>query len=462
MRIFRRRDSEADLDAELRAYLDLLTNENLRAGMTPEAARRTALLKLDGLTQVKEQCRDVRPFNWLTGFSQDVRCAFRNLARHRGFTAVAVLSLALGIGANAAIFSVFYSVLLQPLPYKDASGLYLIGRNFNGSTFAAGPEFEAWRAANHVFEGLAGWNDDSFNLTGAGIPERMQGVWVTPDLLSVLGVSPGLGRDFAPADERLGAPGAILLSHEFWKQHFGSDPTAVGRAVFLNGQPYTITGVLAPRFRFPAGFEPDASVCQRSAAEPDWANPRVSMMAAIGRPRPGVGAVRIAADLQAVSDRSSAEMPPLLREMQKSKVSVTSLREQITGNRRSALAALLGAVVLLLLIACVNVANLQLARAAIRQREIGLRAALGASRGRIARWLLVENLALSGLAGMLGIGNRLRNSRRAPQYTRHSAGWPRRSRGGLDLVVRGGYAFRLGRPALRPCARLARPAPWVE
>src|SRR5580692_2853665 len=140
MKIFGRRNSEADLDAELRAYLDLLTDENLRAGMTPTAARRNAQLQLDGMAQVKEQCREVRPFHWLTGFSQDVRCAFRNLARHRGFTAVAVLSLALGIGANAAIFSVFYSVLLQPLPYKDANGLYLIGRTFNGSTFAAGPE----------------------------------------------------------------------------------------------------------------------------------------------------------------------------------------------------------------------------------------------------------------------------------------------------------------------------------
>jgi putative ABC transport system permease protein len=404
MRIFSRRNSEAELDAELRAYLELLTDENLRAGMTPEAARRAALLKLEGMAQVKEQCRDVRPFHWLTGFGQDVRCAFRNLARHRGFTAVAALSLALGIGANAAIFSVFYSVLLQPLPYKKAGGLYQMGRTYNGSTFVAGPELDAWRAGNHVFEGIAGWNDDSFNLTGIGTPERIQGAWVTPDFLSVLGVSPALGRDFAAADGRLGAPGAVLLTHEFWTRHFASDRTVAGRAVFLNGQPYTITGVLAPRFRFPSDLAPDALVCERSAAQPDWANPRIGMMTVIGRPRPGIGAERIAADLQAVSERSAADMPPLLLNLLKHKVGVTSLRAELTGNRRPALAALLGAVGLLLLIACVNVANLQLSRAAIRQREIGLRAALGASRGRIARWLVVENLALSGLAGALGVG----------------------------------------------------------
>ena len=400
MRIFRRRNSEAELDAELRAYLDLSTDENLRAGMTPEAARRAALLKLEGMAQVKEQCREARRFHWLTGFWQDVYCAFRNLARHRGFTAVAVLSLALGIGANAAIFSVFYSVLLQPLPYRNAGGLYTIGRTANGSTFVTGPELEAWRAGNHVFEGLAGWNDGSFNLTGFGTPERIQGAVVTPDLLSVLGVSPALGRDFAAADGRLGAPGAMLLTHEFWTRHFASDPTVAGRAVSLNGEPYTITGVLASQFRFPSDLAPEALVCQRSTPQSD----SVAMMTVIGRPRPGIAASRIAVDLQAVSDHSAADMPPFIRYLLKSKVIVTPLHEQMTGDRRPALAALLGSVVLLLLIACVNVANLQLARAAIRQREIGLRAALGASRGRIARWLVVENLALSGFAGILGIG----------------------------------------------------------
>jgi putative ABC transport system permease protein len=399
MKVFGRRNSEAELDAELRAYLELLTDENLRAGMTPEGARRAALLKIEGMAQVKEQCREVRPFHWLTGFQQDVRCAFRNLSRHRGFTAVAAISLALGIGANAAIFSVFYSVLLQPLPYKNADGLYTVGRTSNVSTFVTGPELDAWRASNHVFEGLAGWNDGSFNLTGFGTPERVQGAWVTPDLLSVLGVPPALGRDFAAADERPGAPGVMLLTHDFWKRHFGSDPTVAGRSVLLNGQQYTIVGVLAAQFRFPSDLAPDALVCQPATPQADF----VAMMKAIGRPRPGIGALSIAADLQAVGEHAAPDLPQFIRYQLKNQVSVIPLREQMTGNRRPALAALLGAVGLLLLIACVNVANLQLARAAVRRREIGLRAALGASRGRIARWLVVENLALSGLAGVLGI-----------------------------------------------------------
>jgi putative ABC transport system permease protein len=424
MKIFSRRNSEGELDAELRAYLELLTDENLRAGMTPEAARHAALLKLDGMTQVKEQCREVRPFHWFTGLWQDIRCAFRNVRKHPTFTSVAVLSLALGIGANAAIFSVFYSVLLQPLPYRNGDNLYVLGRNVNGSTFVTDPELDAWRATNHVFEGLAGWTTESFNLTGFGTPERIQGAVVTPDFLSVLGVSPALGRDFAAADGHAGAPGAMLLSYEFWKRHFGTDATVVGRSVFLNGQPYAIAGILTPHFRFPADAAPDALICQRYELQLD----RVAMMTAIGRPRPGIGPERIPTELQAVSEHATDEFPPFILHMLESKVSVTPLREQLTGKRRPALAALLGAVGLLLLIACVNVANLQLARAAVRRREIGLRAALGASRGRIARWLVVENLVLSGFAGALGM---------AAAYAilgvlRHTAGIPLAGAGDLD------------------------------
>ena len=171
MKIFGRRNSEADLDAELRAYLDLLTDENLRAGMPPEAARRAAMLKLEGMAQVKEQCREVRPFHWLTGFWQDVRCAFRTMRKHPGFTAVALLSLALGIGANAAIFSLFYNALIRPLPYRDPAQLLFIGRNMDGGLpFVVSQEFAVWRANIHSLEGIAAWSGDDSNMTGAGAP----------------------------------------------------------------------------------------------------------------------------------------------------------------------------------------------------------------------------------------------------------------------------------------------------
>src|SRR5580700_10204867 len=252
MRIFSRRNTEAELDAELRAYLELRTDENLRAGMTPETARRAALLKLEGMAQVKEQCRDVRPFHWLTGFWQDVRCAFRNMRKHPGFTVVATLSLALGIGANAAIFSLFYNALIRPLPYRNDAQLLFIGRNMDGGQpFVASPEFAGWRANIHGLEGVAARGGDDYNMSGTGAPERVHAAVVTTNFLSVLGVSPAIGRDFTPAEGRQGAPGTALLTYAMWRRLFDSSPTAVGRLLLLNDRPYTITGVLPRQFRFP-------------------------------------------------------------------------------------------------------------------------------------------------------------------------------------------------------------------
>src|SRR5580692_1139036 len=230
MKIFRRGNSEAELDAELRAYLELLTDENLRAGMAPEAARRAALLKLEGMAQVKEQCREVRPFHWLAGFWQDVRCAFRNLARHRGFTAVAALSLALGIGANAGIFSLFYSALIRPLPYRNDAQLIFIGREMDsGPPFIASPEFGNWRANLHGLQGLAARSGDDYSMNGTGAPERVHAAGVTANFFSLLGVSPAIGRNFITADGRPGAPGVALLTDSMWQRTFGGSPSAVGR-----------------------------------------------------------------------------------------------------------------------------------------------------------------------------------------------------------------------------------------
>jgi putative ABC transport system permease protein len=404
MKFFSRRNSEADLDAELRAYLDLLTAENVRAGMTPQGARRAALLRLEGMAQVKEQCRDVRPFYWLTGLWQDVRCAFRSIRKHPGFTAVALLSLALGIGANAAIFSLFYNALIRPLPYRSDAQLIFIGRNMDGGQpFVASPEFAGWRANIRGLEGVAATGRDDYNMTGTGTPERVHAAVVTTNFLTVLGVTPAIGRDFTAAEGRPGNPGVALLTDAIWKRLFGRSPSAVGKVVSLNDRAYTVTGILPRHFRVPGDDEVDLIVPFQGAGFA-WADQRLMILQVFGRVRPGVTLRQAAAELQAITERDRASIPPFFQHaLLRNPLVLVPLRDWLVGDRRPALAALLGAVGLLLLIACVNVANLQLARAAERQREIGLRAALGASRARLARWLIVENLTLSAMAGVLGI-----------------------------------------------------------
>jgi hypothetical protein len=284
--MFSRRYSEAELDAELRAYLDLLTDENLRAGMSPAAARRTALLKLEGMAQVKEQCREVRPFHWLTGFWQDVRCAFRAMRKHPGFTAVALLSLALGIGANAAIFSLFYNALIRPLPYRDDARLLFIGRDMDGGRpFIASPEFGSWRAHTHELEGVAARAGDDYNMTGAGAPERVHAAVVTSNFLSVLGVVPAIGRDFTMAEGRPGAPGVALLTDSMWRRNFGGSPAAVSKIVSLNDRAYTVTGVLPREFRFPGDDDVELIVPFQDTGFA-WTDRGVIRLQVFGRVRP--------------------------------------------------------------------------------------------------------------------------------------------------------------------------------
>jgi len=420
MRFFSRRNSEAELDAELRAYLDLLIDENLRAGMTPEAAHRSALLKLEGMAQVKERCREVRPFHCLTGFWQDVRCAFRAMRKHPGFTAVALLSLGLGIGANAAIFSLFYNALIRPLPYRNDAQLLFIGRNMDGGQpFVASPEFAGWRANIHGLEGVAARGGDDYNMTGTGAPERVHAAVVTTNFLTVLGVSPAIGRDFAAAEGHPGAPGVALLSDAMWRRLFGGSPAAVGKAVSLNNRAHTVTGILPRQFRVPGDDEVDLVVPFQGAGF-SWTDRQFMILQVFGRVRPGVTLRQAAAELQAITERDRNIPPFFQHALLRNPLVLVPLRDWLVGDRRPALAALLGAVGLLLLIACVNVANLQLARATERQREIGLRAALGASRVRLARWLIVENMTLGAMAGVLGI---------AVAYTltallRHAPGFP--------------------------------------
>lgn len=403
--LFQKRRREEDLDHELRAYVELLTDEKIRAGMSPKEARRSALIDTGGVELVKEQCRDIRAFAWLGSLWQDTRYAVRGLWKSPGFTLVAMLSLALGIGANATIFSAFYGVLLRPLPYQNPDSLFSVGRVGEGERGGSvmTPELVAWRVGNRVFEGLAAWDDSQLNLTGAGTPERIGVATVTSNLLDVLGVQTAIGRGFIDDDGKPGAPAVVLLTPEFWRRHFGSDPTVVGRIVMLNDEPTTVLGVLPITFRFPGEFRPDALGVSRLANQPEWDARRVEGFHGIARLRAGLSTTQAASDLAAIT--AAVASPGFVASFAKkdTRVEVVSLQEQLIGDRRVVLRMLLGAVGLLLLIACANVANLQLGRAAFRRREIGLRAALGASRARLARLLVIENLVLAVFAGLAGV-----------------------------------------------------------
>jgi len=398
--LFQRQQVEAQLDAELRAYVELLTQEKQRAGLGSREARRAALLEVGGLELVKEQCRDVRTGAWWNGLWQDIGYALRGLRKSPGFTAVAVLSLALGIGANSAIFGVFYAAFLRPLPYPQAGRLYSVSRTGLG---VLSPELVLWRQGTRAFQGIAGWDDAQVNLTGAGTPERLDAATVSANFLSVLGVQPALGRGFALADGKPGMPATAILTDDLWQRKFGGDATVSGRVVSLNGKPTTILGVLSPGFRFPGRFRPGLLLISRLPVQPEWTAETFEGFNVIGRLRDGVTLPQAGADLSALS--ASGEMVEFLKNFggATSRLTLTPLQDAVNGPSRPILRLLLTAVCLLLLIACVNVANLQLGRTAARAREIGLRAALGAGRLRLARLIVVENLMLALLAGAAGL-----------------------------------------------------------
>ena len=401
----KRQQMEQDLDREFRYHLDRREQDLINSGFSGSEAHRRAAIEFGGLAQAQEGVRDMWLPRWFHDLVRDIQYACRTLRKNLGFTSVALISLALGIGANAAIFGVFHAVLVRPLPYHDPSRLLWLMQVSQDSPegFVLTPEFVAWRSSNRVFEGLTAWNDEQFNLTGAGNPERLVGASVSAEFLTVLGIQPALGPGFSFADNGSEAGRRALLTHELWQRRFGSDRAVVGRIVLLNDTPCTVAGVLPRGFRFPGDINPEILTNDRLSPEPDWGNQSMGMLRVIGRVREGIPTDRVLADLAAISARYELDMPGWLRMRKGATPRAIPLQQQLVGDTRPALLMLLGAVGLLLLLACVNVANLQLGRATVRQREFGLRAALGASRARIARSLIIENLTLGGLAGVAGL-----------------------------------------------------------
>ncbi len=397
---FLSRRVDADLDQEVHSHLELLIAENIRAGMPPEEAQRAARIELGGIEQVKEQVREERLGNWLHSVLSDCRYGLRQLRKNPGATAVMVFTLALAIGATTAIFSVVYGVLLRPLPYSDANRIMAIFEvNSNGGwSHLADPNFDDFRDQNRSFQTIAKYNQDVVSVSGPSQPTRNMVAGVSPDFLKVFEIQPMLGRDFTASDAKKGAARTVLVSYGYWRQYLGSSPDLSQVHLKIDGALYSVIGVLPAGFRFPADVD------LWLPADLDDENPsRTSHnYYAVGRLRDGVNVEQANQDISAIArrihDTSSEQSDYLLKDGV-----VVPLQDSITGKARPALLVLLGAVGFLLLVACANVANLLLAQASVRERELAIRSALGAARGRLIRQFLTEAFLLSLVGGGLGV-----------------------------------------------------------
>jgi putative ABC transport system permease protein len=331
---------------------------------------------------------------------QDLKFALRMLAKSPGFTLVAVLTLALGIGANTAIFSIVNAVLLRPLPFQDSSQLVLLRETYKGvgNVSVSYPNFLDWRQQSHSFSAMAVVNNVAFNLSGVAQPENIGGYAVSPNFLALVGVRPVLGRDFLPAEEKPGTAPVILLSYQLWQSHLGGDPAVIGRSITLDGRSFSIVGILPPAFRLldrtdvlvPIGVFAADLTDRGERGDTD----------VVGRLSPGVRLSQAAVEMATITARLAAQYPQSNHGFG---AHLESFREAFSGDTRLAALVLFGAVVFVLLIACVNVANLFLVRGAARAREIALRQAFGASRGRLIRQMLTESFVLAFCGGILGI-----------------------------------------------------------
>jgi predicted permease len=387
---------ERELDDELRTYVEQIAAERIRRGQPADAARRDALLEVGGVEQVKEGVRDVRAGATIDVIVRDLRYALRSLGRAPAFTIAAALALALGIGATTAMLSVVNGVLLRPLPYKDSDHLVVILHN--ESDPVAPDNIIDWAAQTRSFTGIAAAEYWTPNLSGTDEPEHVTALHLTASLIPMLGVQPLLGRTFTTDEETPGRDHVAVISYSLWQRRFAGDRGVIGRQVSLDGEPFTILGVMPASFQFAPFWATRAQLWAPMSLAARAANRGGQSMRGFARLRPGVTLEQARVDLAAVTARLEQQFPGTNRN-----VTVTSLKYKVVGDIRTPLLVLLVAVAFVLLIACANVAHMLLARAASRQKELAIRTALGATRSRLIAQMLAESALLAAIGGAGGL-----------------------------------------------------------